>query len=150
MSAKTERVEVRVDAATKARWQEAAGGPRKVSAWITELANSKVNEALLSTELPSIESDAPLPLVIPVIPSLDLTKVERHPLNVGTPSDAATADQSEPGAVISGSRPDSEGAPAKVEAPSPSIIEQESSAGQCPRWMHHRKGVYCGTCKRVN
>lgn len=20
----------------------------------------------------------------------------------------------------------------------------------CPRWMHHRKGVYCGTCKKVN
>lgn len=129
MSAKTERVEVRVDAATKARWQEAAGGPRKVSAWITELANGASRPAL--------------PLVTAIIPSAPI-------LNVGTPSDAASADQSEPGAVISGSRPDSEGAPAKVEAPSPSIIEQESSAGQCPRWMHHRKGVYCGTCKRVN
>lgn len=23
-------------------------------------------------------------------------------------------------------------------------------SGKCPRWMHHRPGVYCGTCKKVS
>lgn len=32
------------------------------------------------------------------------------------------------------------------EAPAP----PRAVAGEdCPRWMHHRTGVYCGTCKKV-
>lgn len=29
--------------------------------------------------------------------------------------------------------------------PSPAAIP----AGQCPRWFHHKPGVYCGTCKKI-
>jgi hypothetical protein len=145
MSAKDTTVNIRVSGETKARWQKAAGGPRQVSAWLTKLANDA-------------SSPEPLPLVL------------GHgsvPPNIGTPSDAVPADQGSPGAVVSGTSPDDEGeAPQGATPLSPlqaelhergleksglaAVVEQESSAGQCPRWMHHRSGVYCGTCKRVN
>lgn len=31
----------------------------------------------------------------------------------------------------------------------PSQRPPAPSTEQCPRWMHHKKGVYCGACKRV-
>lgn len=85
---KTASIEFRATPSAKARWQEAAGGPRKLSAWLTDLAN-------------------------------EASRLEVRP-NGGD-----------------------------VQL-SPKVVEQEASAGQCPRWMHHRSGVYCGTCKKVN
>jgi hypothetical protein len=145
VSAKDTTVNIRVDSATKARWVEAAGGPRRLSPWLTELANAASSpdaaEALIALGAQAKLVKAALPLVTPVIPTLP------PDLNVGTPSDAAPADQGSPGAVVSGTGPDTDGG---VTAPSPGVVEQESSGGQCPRWMHHRKGVYCGTCRKVN
>lgn len=131
---KTASIEFRATPSAKARWQEAAGGPRKLSAWLTQLADARVAEladaAASSTAAERREGSTPSPSI-----------------ESGTPSDAASVGKGEPRAVMSGES-SNEGAPAQAGAPL--LVEQESSAGQCPRWMHHRSGVYCGTCKKVN
>lgn len=91
---KTASIEFRATPSAKARWQEAAGGPRKLSAWLTQLADARVAEL----------ADA---------------------------AASSTAAERREGSI-----------------PSPSI--ESGSTGECPRWMHHRSGVYCGTCKKVN
>jgi hypothetical protein len=29
------------------------------------------------------------------------------------------------------------------------VAKLKKITGQCPRWMHHRKGVYCGSCSQT-
>lgn len=31
----------------------------------------------------------------------------------------------------------------------PKVYPPSRSLGQCPRWMHHRKGVFCKACERI-
>lgn len=49
------------------------------------------------------------------------------------------------------------GAQKKIEAQKTSLSTAHAiipekpvvPSGQCPRWMHHRSGTYCGSCKKV-
>ena len=143
MSAKDTTVNIRVDAATKARWQEAAGGPRKLSAWLSELANAASSpdaaEALVAIGAQIKIAQAAVPMAgVQVIGASDRAHRYSRPL----PATQGPGDES--------SSAKRDGAGAAKAAPLPTIVEQEASSGQCPRWMHHRKGVYCGTCKKVN
>lgn len=129
MSAKDTTVNIRVSAETKARWQEAAGGPRKLSKWLTRLADAAYENS-------KIDGTSLIGNAIATLRDEDQAHRESRPL---------------PGASAEGDGSSSEARTAEgVGQPAPSVIEQEASAGQCPRWMYHRKGVYCGTCKRVN
>jgi len=99
---KTASIEFRATPSAKARWQEAAGGPRKLSAWLTDLAD---------------RAAAPGMTDLMISPEAIDEALVKHGLQ-------------DSGLAV--------------------VVEQEASAGQCPRWMHHRSGVYCGTCKKVN
>lgn len=111
---KTTTANIRTTPEQKARWTAAAGGPRKLSAWLTELADNA--------------SRVKIEVIVP-----------ERVLDSGSP---------EPQTRTSGAG--DAVAPQVAARSETTIVEQESSAGQCPRWMHHRSGVYCGTCKKVN
>ena len=109
---KSAKVEIRVTPAETAAWAEAAGGSRKVSAWLRALANqaafAKKREALPEGIDPPYEAHARA-LDIPVLDAVS------------------------PGEV------------GKV-----SIGKTNGVTLKCPRAHHHRPGVYCGTCKKIN
>lgn len=37
----------------------------------------------------------------------------------------------------------------EILVPEPKIREEAKATSQCPRFMHHRPGTYCGSCQKV-
>jgi hypothetical protein len=123
--ARTGRVEIRVTDAEKAAWAEAAGGSRRVSEWLRRLANERAFGGV--AEL----ADAP------ASSTGDLGREGSIPSPATEPLlDDPVVEATKIALLDEGTHP----------------REQKSGklTGQCPRWPHHRKGTYCGTCKKIN
>jgi hypothetical protein len=120
-------VKLRLTDLEKQDWTQAAGGARKLSAWIRQVCNEACAERA-EQEAADLAAEklhaARVPLSTPVKPVIVSDAIERS-----VQDETAQAIQ-----------------PYKAQTPP---AEQEASSGQCPRWMHHRPGVYCGTCKKV-
>lgn len=122
--ARTGRVELRVTDAEKAAWAEAAGGSRRVSDWLRSLANREAfadkRAALPEGVDPPYEQHA-RSLEIPV--AIHAGPLDEVKIDLTAPPDAPTTS---------------------------AAVRVKPTAEQCKRWPHHRKGVYCGSCKKIN
>ena len=169
--ARTGRVEIRVTDAEKAAWAEAAGGSRKVSDWLRSLANREAFKPAplghpvyieeckwCSGTLPlghrsGCSSDALFdPEKVCNCNHATNTVVdgnEGH--NPGCPAHPRNRQQDEPllhEPVVEATKI---ALTAPPDAPTTSAaVRVKPTAEQCPRWPHHRKGTYCGTCKKIN
>jgi hypothetical protein len=111
---KQAKVEIRLSEEEKARWVDAAGGPRKVSAWLRALANAHADpdhlEAVVAAGAEAV------------------ARKSRTPLSTSE-------------AVLQ---------KATFETPQHTVLTKPVRKPEdCPRWMHHRPGTYCGTCQKV-
>lgn len=129
MTPRNDVVRLRLTTAERESWAKAAGGKGKLSEWIRATCNSAAHENSGDGEaepapsgVPALKARQSRPLreTLDAVGLLDQAKVSLPPRDERR-DDEPTAKQ--------GSKHD---------------------AIKCPRWMHHRKGVYCGSCKRVN
>ena len=124
MTQRSNIVRLRLTDLEKQDWQRAAGGARKLSEWIRSVCNAEVAATLEGRSAESLSGNAETPPASSVVPNA-------KPVIVGEAIERSVQDET-------------------AQAMKPyKPVEQEASAGQCPRWMYHRPGVYCGTCKKV-
>lgn len=164
------RVELRLTELEKKDWSEAAGGTRKLSEWIRATCNAEANR-LRRAELPEgfnplqyeeYQRSLGIPVAKPVIVEDAIQREiqgegvrpsagyrERRPRAQGSEGDFTA-----PGLQDQAHR-ESRSLPVTQEPGDDSkgtlrtsVLASDDGSG-CPRWQHHRPGVYCGACKRV-
>lgn len=123
---RSNNVKLRLTDLEKADWTAAAGGTRKLSEWIRQVCNAECD----STREP-VPNSKPLIVADAIERSVE---DQAHRESRSLPATDAGGDD-----LSSGGR-DGAGSAAKAAGP---------ASEQCARWMHHRPGVYCGSCKRV-
>lgn len=165
-------VRLRLTTLEKQDWSRAAGGTRRLSEWIRQICNEAAEQprggGIAGTpdaaQLEPAGPEAPLPLKTVVVPNAKPVivgdAIERQVRDEAGSALTAATDAEE----VAGPRP----AVAKDQAhreprsmPATEAPGDDSSSGVrplalssgdgsgCPRWQHHRPGVYCGSCKRV-
>lgn len=137
-------VRLRLTDLEKKDWQGAAGGARKLSEWIRSVCNEACAERAEQEAANSAAEKlhaARVPLTTPVMPRV--VADENAPPGVAKPvivKDAIEREvRDEAGSALTAATDAVE-----VAGPRPAVSKE-----QCPRWMYHRPGVYCGTCKKV-
>lgn len=140
MQAKDTKVEIRLSFEEKQNWVRAAGGPRKVSAWARAALNlaagngEEALEKLVQAGAEKVLEKSKTPLstsdMIGPISALDAAGLELPAKKIPAGSSKGRTVASD--AADGGSTP-----------------PPAARSKQCPRWMHHRSGVYCGTCQKV-
>lgn len=155
---RNDNVRLRLTTLEKSDWTKAAGGSRKLSEWIRAQCNKACEEIFKNAPQPEHEVEIKyVPNTKPVIVG---DAIEREVLSTGGRRSGKLAelealqeqahresrslpDTGDPGDDSKGkARTASTGGAAAAALSGPVIPE-------CPRWMHHREGVYCGSCKRV-
>lgn len=135
-------VKLRLTDLEKKDWIRAAGGSRKLSEWIRfvcntaalsggeELGSETGARALAVQVSPPPESAVPneKPLIVSAAIQESVQGEQAHRESRSLPATQALGDDSS-----SGKRKSAPGGDVET----------------CPRWMHHRPGVYCGSCKKV-
>lgn len=154
-------VKLRLTDLEKQDWQRAAGGARLLSEWIRKTCNAAADPSLLApdeeivakgAEVLVAESKVPLSTVGAVIPNAKPVIVSdaiERTLHEHGIQDSGLAVQVRAEQAGGGERPE-EISESSVSSPAPgpsSVVGLPPSS--CPRWMHHRPGVYCGACKKV-
>jgi hypothetical protein len=148
MTPKTNLVRLRLTELEREAWAKAAGGKGKLSEWIRAVCN----QAALPGGLSGPGGVLTVPREEPVVArpraradEAPAAETKRALTTSGTEQQALPSVQNmaltslPPGAVVPvQAGEDTERAAVKA------------AAKNCTRWMHHRKSVYCGTCKRVN
>lgn len=118
---KQAKVEIRLSQEEKDAWIEAAGGPRRVSAWARAVLNAAAHPDALEE--------------IVTAGAKVVVESQKTPLSTS-------------GMIVAGS---SKGRMADSESvgagstPAPAVRK----SGECPRARFHRSGTYCGTCARL-
>lgn len=161
-------VKLRLTDLEKQDWQRAAGGARLLSEWIRRVCNAAAQPAVRPgmTDL----------MIAPELIDEFLNSPEAASEIARLAAEKALAEKKVPlstaGAIIPNAKPliveraiqDSvQGDQAHRESrplPAAQALDDDSFSGErksvssgdgesCPRWMHHRPGVYCGSCKKV-
>ena len=147
------RVELRLTELEKKDWSEAAGGVRRLSEWIRAVCNARVAEladaAASSTAAERREGSTPSPSIKSVTTQI---MSQGEPIIVAKPvivEDAIRRSIGDQAHRESRSLPVTQepGDDSKGTLRT-SVLASDDGSG-CPRWQHHRPGVYCGACKRV-
>lgn len=122
MTPKNNVVRLRLTEAEREQWAHAAGGKGKLSEWIRAVCNVASAPDLVVTAVPREEP------------------VDARPC---ARAEGAPKPKGRGGVTTSGT--------GKQALPSALPVKQpvDAVASDCPRWMHHRPGIYCGTCKLV-
>ena len=163
---RNDTVRLRLTTLEKSDWTRAAGGARRLSEWIRATCNARVAEladaAASSTAAERREGSTTSPSIPNAKPVIVGDAIERE-VKIGQVDKGRGGHST---LVTGGQRPDerpkalapedqahreSRSLSATGEPGDDSKGEARNGGGgeSCPRWMHHRPGVYCGSCKRV-
>lgn len=138
MTQRSNIVRLRLTDLEKQDWQRAAGGARKLSEWIRSVCNTEV-AATLEEGVADAKSSTSGGM----------------PAQVGTPASSVVPkpkvveDAIERSLEGRGGELKDGGSSGHTSGDETPAAAPRASSDQCPRWMYHRPGVYCGTCKKV-
>ena len=148
-------VRLRLTDLEKADWQKAAGGSRKLSEWIRLVCNAaaEANRVTKAGLDPDPIFREPVPNAKPLIVAAAIQDSVQGEKTAQAGGDHRVA----PGPTTRGedqahreSRPLPDTQAPGGDSSSGARTSASGSGGEtCPRWMHHRPGVYCGACKKV-
>lgn len=181
----TSIVRVRLTDEEKVAWQEAAGGVRKMSAWVRSTCNDSLRsgvEQSVARQSHTLEvvGSSPAPAFCDEGPEYIEPDIPIRGDEAGSTLTAATDSEEVAGprpAVVPNEKPQivadaisrevtpdfkepshratrslrgtsKRGGVASTQRGS-SPVQAGGEITDCPRWMHHRPGTYCGSCKKV-
>lgn len=128
-------VKLRLTDLEKADWQKAAGGSRLLSDFIRRVVNA---------ECERLRGEDPVEELV----ALGVEKkLEQQKVSIGKDNGVTIPPPTAlPPAPASSSA-------VRVRNDGKDAVRSDDygkeKTPQCPRWMHHRPGVYCGSCKKV-
>lgn len=171
-------VRLRLTTLEKQDWSRAAGGTRKLSEWIRRICNEAAEQSRGgggvgtpdAAQPEPADPEAPLPLKTLIVPNAKpvivgdaIERQRTHGTHKAGLAAFIETNVKESGALtretVERFADQAHREPRPLPATEPPGDDSSSgvrpvalSSGDgsgCPRWQHHRPGVYCGSCKRV-